>query len=220
MNADIQEAPILVGQSGDFDGIKFAMENDIFILGRDPDCDIVILDRQISRQHARLERRGAGTYLRDLGSKNGTYLNGKSVSDEMLVQDGDVIQVALAASFVFIGSDATMPLSMQDASQLGLGRMRMETRSHRIWLQNVEIDPPLSPPQYRLMELLYDHPERIITRDEIADVVWPGTDGVGVSDQAIDALVRRLRDRLAEVDEDHNYIVTVRGHGFRLDNPV
>jgi DNA-binding response OmpR family regulator len=35
---------------------------------------------------------------------------------------------------------------------------------------------------------------------------------------AIDALVRRLRDRLAEVDPGHNYIVTVRGHGFRFDN--
>jgi len=220
MDHDVNEAPILVGQSGDLDGMKFPINADEIVLGRDETCDVVIHDRQISRHHARLERRGAGTYLRDLGSKNGTYLNGQQVSEEMLVQDGDVIQIALAASFVFIGSDATMPLSMQDASQLGLGRMRMEAKSHRIWLQNVEIDPPLSPPQYRLIKLLYDQPERIITRDEIADVVWPGTDGVGVSDQAIDALVRRLRDRLAEVDHDHNYILTVRGHGFRLDNPV
>ena len=42
---------------------------------------------------------------------------------------------------------------------------------------------------------------------------------MGVSEQAIDALVRRLRDRLAEVDGSHQYIVTVRGHGFKLDNP-
>ncbi|MFZ4813533.1 MAG: winged helix-turn-helix domain-containing protein, partial [Phototrophicaceae bacterium] len=40
--------------------------------------------------------------------------------------------------------------------------------------------------------------------------------GEGVSEQAIDALVRRLRDRLAEVDPDTQYIVTMRGHGFRL----
>jgi DNA-binding winged helix-turn-helix (wHTH) protein len=32
--------------------------------------------------------------------------------------------------------------------------------------------------------------------------------------------VRRLRDRLAEVDSEHAYIVTVRGHGFRFDNPI
>jgi len=41
----------------------------------------------------------------------------------------------------------------------------------------------------------------------------------GVSQQAIDALVRRLRDRLFELDAEHQYVVTVRGHGFRLDNP-
>ena len=49
--------------------------------------------------------------------------------------------------------------------------------------------------------------------------VWPEALGEGVSEQAIDALVRRLRDRLNEVDPDAQYIVTVRGHGFRLDNP-
>jgi DNA-binding winged helix-turn-helix (wHTH) protein len=42
----------------------------------------------------------------------------------------------------------------------------------------------------------------------------------GVSEQSIDALVRRLRDRLTEFDKEHQYIVTVRGQGFRLDNPA
>ena len=51
------------------------------------------------------------------------------------------------------------------------------------------------------------------------ETVWPEAMGEGVSEQAIDALVRRLRDRLAETDEDWQYIITVRGHGFRLDNP-
>jgi DNA-binding response OmpR family regulator len=49
--------------------------------------------------------------------------------------------------------------------------------------------------------------------------VWPETSGAGVSKQAIDALVRRLRERLNEHDARSNFIVTVRGHGFRLENP-
>jgi DNA-binding response OmpR family regulator len=40
-----------------------------------------------------------------------------------------------------------------------------------------------------------------------------------VSERAIDTLVRRLRDHLGEIDPDCQYIVTGRGHGFRLDNP-
>ena len=38
-------------------------------------------------------------------------------------------------------------------------------------------------------------------------------------EQALDALVRRLRERLASVDPQHTYLITVRGHGLRLDNP-
>ena len=79
--------------------------------------------------------------------------------------------------------------------------------------------PPLSLAQFRLIELLYNSKKAVCSRDQIVGVVWPGTDGLGVSEQAIDALVRRLRDRLAEEDE-YNYIVTVRGHGFRLDNEL
>jgi DNA-binding response OmpR family regulator len=41
-----------------------------------------------------------------------------------------------------------------------------------------------------------------------------------VSEQAIDALARRLREKLAEADAGWDYLVTVRGHGFRLHNPV
>jgi DNA-binding response OmpR family regulator len=49
------------------------------------------------------------------------------------------------------------------------------------------------------------------------EAVWPEAAEEGVSDQAMDALVRRLRERVGELDPDHQYIVTVRGHGFRLD---
>ena len=50
--------------------------------------------------------------------------------------------------------------------------------------------------------------------------VWGDKEAVGVSEQALDALVRRLRDRLAATDARYNYLVTVRGYGLRLDNPV
>ena len=42
---------------------------------------------------------------------------------------------------------------------------------------------------------------------------------IQVTEQALDAMVRRLRERLADLDATHEYIVTVRGHGLRLDNP-
>ncbi len=82
-----------------------------------------------------------------------------------------------------------------------------------MFIAGKEVDPPLSLPQYRLLEMLYDAGGAVCTRDGVVEAVWPEAVGEGVSEQAIDALVRRLRDRLAEVDPDNQYIVTVRGHG-------
>ena len=87
-----------------------------------------------------------------------------------------------------------------------------------MWVVGQELDPPLSPAQYRLLELLYQEPGRVYSRDEVVEAVWPEDDREGISEQAIDALARRLRERLAEIDPDTQYVVTVRGHGFRLEN--
>jgi DNA-binding response OmpR family regulator len=47
--------------------------------------------------------------------------------------------------------------------------------------------------------------------------VW-GKETPWVTEQAFDALVRRLRERINQIDPDYDYIVTVRGHGLRLVN--
>jgi DNA-binding response OmpR family regulator len=60
---------------------------------------------------------------------------------------------------------------------------------------------------------------RVYSRDEIVAAVWPRDALAGVSDETIDALVGRLRRRIAALDPEHRYIVTVRGHGFKLVQP-
>jgi hypothetical protein len=215
----VNDIPVLIAQTGKLLGQSWNLDKKELIIGRGSDCDVVITDRQVSRHHACIRRTPDGYVLYDLGSKNGTHLNGALVKEATLLQDGDVIQVALALHITYIGTESTVPLSMTDAVPNGEGRLRMVPQAHRVLIGEDEIEPPLSPPQYRLLELLYRSPDRVVSRDEVAEFVWPGTMGVGVSNQAIDALVRRVRDRLAEVDPDHAYVVTVRGHGFRLDNP-
>ncbi len=220
MKDHTEEFPFLIAPDGELRGKRWPLVSSTFIIGRDQDCDLVLLDRQVSRHHARICRTSEGYLLEDLGSKNHTHLNGASIDSEVLLQDGDEIQIALAVRLTFIGSEATLPLSGEEVGHFGIGRLRMEVQAHRVWVNEKEIDPPLSPPQFRLLELLYRGSGKIVTRDEIAAYVWPGTDGIGVSDQAIDALIRRLRDRIFEVDPEHKYVLTVRGHGFRLENPI
>ena len=215
----VNDVPVLIAKTGKLHGQSWNLDKDEFIIGRGSDSDIVIPDRQVSRHHARIRRTPDGYVLYDLSSKNGTHLNGALVKVPTLLQDGDVIQVALALHLTYVGTESTVPLSMTDALKDSEGRLRMVPQAHRVSIGEEEIEPPLSPPQYRLLELLYRNPDRVVSRDKVAEFVWPGTMGVGVSNQAIDALVRRVRGRLAEVDPDHAYLVTVRGHGFRLDNP-
>jgi hypothetical protein len=202
-------------EEGALSGQRLAIDKRSVILGRGGhgvECDIVLPERQVSRQHAEIYLEGGRYFLRDLGSKNGTYLNGQVVSDATELDDSDVIQIALCERARFVGADATLPLDEVES----LYGLRLDPESRRIWIGSSELDPPLSPAQYRLLELLSEQIGRVYTRDEIVDSVWLEAERDGVTEQAIDALVRRLRDRLAELDPKGEYIVTVRGHGFRL----
>lgn len=213
------EFPVLIAQTGILNGQRWQVDRSLTI-GRDESCDIVIADRQISRYHARVSPLEDGVLLEDLGSKNGTFCNSKTVQEPLVLQDGDLVQVALVQQFVYLSSDATMPL---DAGQLPGreqgGRLFVDTRSRRVWIGAQEVLPPLSVPQFRLLQLLYEQQGRVVSRPELVASVWGDDEAEGVSEQALDALVRRLRDRLAMLDPTHAYMVTVRGHGLRLDNP-
>jgi DNA-binding response OmpR family regulator len=216
------DVPILIAQSGPVTGQRWTLSKEMFTIGRGAECDIVIPDRQISRVHARLRRGAEGFELEDLASKNGTHINGTPLKGRQALQDGDLIQLAFVARLVYVGSEATMPLKVDTTpggQLVSVGRLRLDSASRRVWVGEQELDPPLSVPQFRFLELLHQHPGQVCSREEVIAVVWPEAVGAGVSEQAIDALVRRLRDRLGEVDPGHQYVATVRGHGFRLDNP-
>lgn len=215
-----ENVPFLVAQGGSLNGQRWAILDELLI-GRDEQCDIVIPDRQVSRHHAKISRTPQGTLLEDLLSKNGTHVNGVLIRQPTLLQDGDSIQIALAQVFYYLSSDATLPLEELpgSASETNFA-LRLDKRGRRVWVRGQEIVPPLSLPQYTLLEILYDHCGQVVPRPTLIEAIWGEKEAVLVSEQALDALIRRLRQRLAEVDPLHEYIQTVRGHGLRLDNPT
>ncbi len=215
---DAQEAPLLMAQDGPLAGREFRLDRDVMTLGRGDECDVVVPERQISRVHMRIRREATGYFLEDLGSKNGTFVNGRQAQSgaSVLLQDGDEIQLALCVRMVFVGAEATLPLAGREEQPALSDGLRLDKAQRRVWIDDHELEPPLSLAQYRLLELLCDAGGRVVSREEVVAAVWPEAVEEGVSEQAIDALVRRLRDRLAELGQDHEYIVTVRGHGFRL----
>jgi hypothetical protein len=210
-----QDLPMLIVYDGELEGQRWVIDKEQMIIGRGTSCDIVLPERQVSRQHAQIERDNVGYLLRDLGSKNSTCVNGEEVRDKPYrLKDGDEIQLALCVKMGFIGADATLPLALSGPNR----GLHIDQAARRVFIGGLELTPPLSVAQYRLLELLFEREGEVISRDAIVEAVWPEEETMGISEQAIDALVRRLRDRISAADPDHAYIVTVRGHGFRLDN--
>lgn len=213
--SDEQDFPVLVAQNGPLKGDRWPLDRSL-VLGRDAGCDVSISDRQVSRFHARLTPGANGVVLDDLGSKNGTFYSGSRISAPVVLQDGDVFQVAMAQEFMFLSTDSTMPL---DTGPLRSGRLLLEMRSRQVWVNQQQMTPPLSALQFHLLWVLYERQGQVVTRQELVSAVWGDEQSAGVTDQALDALIRRLRDRLAAMDSENQYIVTVRGHGLMLENP-
>ena len=74
-------------------GARFALEHVITTAGRHPDSDIFLDDVTVSRRHVELERGTSGSVVRDVGSLNGTYLNGQRIEGDAAIRNGDELQV-------------------------------------------------------------------------------------------------------------------------------
>jgi hypothetical protein len=193
-----------------------SMSGDSLVIGRGASCDVSLKDRQVSRRHAMIYRQGNRYFLRDLGSRNGTFVNDNLVVAPRQLQDGDGIRIASRFRVIFVASEATAPLHREGPQRRGLS---LESGTRRVWVDGVKLEPPLSPAQFRLLEFLAARSGEVCTRQQIIDAVYAEEAAEGVTDQAIDALVRRLRTRLASMGSQHAFIKTVRGVGFRLQQP-
>ena len=84
--------PRLIVTRGADEGKQFNLNGPVLLIGRDSGAKIKLLDTEISRRHAELTETTDGYRIRDLGSVNGTFVNGRAVQDALL-RSGDRIQV-------------------------------------------------------------------------------------------------------------------------------
>ncbi len=115
------------------------------LVGRDPGCDLVIDDRSISRRHVAFELRGTTWMLVDQGSANGSYLDGKRVSEAAL-RDGQTVRLGSLVLRVQIESDApaTVLMARPDLGESTVVMARPEAPPD---ISTVEIQvPSLAPP--------------------------------------------------------------------------
>lgn len=80
----------LKAMSGAISGKMFLIDGTT-VLGRDPGCDIIITGPHVSRRHAEISIRSGQLWMKDLGSSNGSFLNGKR-SEESMLKHGDEVK--------------------------------------------------------------------------------------------------------------------------------
>src|SRR4051794_29633841 len=106
------------------------------LLGRDPECDMTIEDMEVSWRHARVATTDDRTTIEDLGSTNGTFVNGERILERQPLNPGDRIELGRAA----------LELVAPDFAVTGLHRPPPEITSMRQMLERPAEAPPDQPP--------------------------------------------------------------------------
>ena len=92
---------LLVGVRGPNEGARFLLDRDLITVGRHPDSDIFLDDITVSRRHAEFRRDGQRFWVHDVGSLNGTYVNGRR-ADHQLLATGDEVQIGKFKLMTFV----------------------------------------------------------------------------------------------------------------------
>ena len=95
---------LLIAQRGPSSGSRFLLDQDLTVAGRHPNADIFLDDVTVSRRHVEFVRSGKSFEMRDLGSMNGTYLNG-SRADGSVLSSGDVVQIGKYHLTFYLGGN-------------------------------------------------------------------------------------------------------------------
>jgi pSer/pThr/pTyr-binding forkhead associated (FHA) protein len=95
---------LLVVQRGPGAGSRYLLDTDLSTVGRHPESDIFLDDITVSRRHVEFRREDDTFRVHDVGSLNGTYLNGDRVDDAEL-QNGDEVRIG-KFRLIFFASDA------------------------------------------------------------------------------------------------------------------
>ena len=88
----IPPGAVILVQSGFYEGLEVCVDRDWLVVGRGRSADLVLAEPTISRSHAAIGFDAQGFFVQDLGSTNGTMVNGGK-AERTLLKDGDVIQM-------------------------------------------------------------------------------------------------------------------------------
>lgn len=129
---DKETVPSLEVLNGVAEGKKIFFSDDMheLVVGRDPECELSINEFVISRKHAKISKRWGGIVIRDLESKNGTFVNNRRIVEEFL-HDGD--RIALG----------TIVLLFRNPQEVNLAQLEMKVKPKQVPAQVKPEDIPI-----------------------------------------------------------------------------
>lgn len=205
----------LICLNGPKAGVEYELSGTTIKVGRAADADIMLHDQFASRQHAEIRFVDGAYQVRDLGSKNGVLVNGQRLlpNGSAWLEDGAEVQFA-STSFRFHDPAATVTAPSLIAVREPA--LRVDPTTRQVYVDGVLLDPPLSVKQFDLLWYLYQTRGRVVSKDEIAQAVWPEAQG-DVYDANIDRMISRLRSRIEPGSgEEPRFIATIRGYGYQM----
>jgi 3',5'-cyclic-nucleotide phosphodiesterase len=93
--------------NGSYEGRSFDLKGDTIYIGRSPDNDLQIKDRFVSRKHLRIFRKGSKYFIKDLKSKNGTFINGKQIPSGVEFELKEGLTIAIGMSVICLDKESS-----------------------------------------------------------------------------------------------------------------
>jgi hypothetical protein len=186
-------------------GREHVLRDESTTVGRAAGNQIVVTSKRVSRKHARLLRQGWRVILEDLGSTNGTYLNGERVRTRVELRDEDRVKVGDVV-LTFHDPNVTFP-------ETALPTLDVDLAAGVVRVDRELVE--LSAKEFALLAYLYQHQGEVCSKEEIGRAVWPEYEDA-VYDYQIESLVGRLRHRIEPDPAEPKLLVTLRGLGYKL----
>ncbi len=193
---------------------NYPIERETTIAGREAINDLVLNDAEVSRRHTRVIRDADGYYVEDLGSTNGTFVNGKRVTVPTLLYNGDIVELGKSVRLVFqldqpyeqmtrpvelepdvrpIAQQPPAPPPEDDYVQIG--------QPPQYEQQAYDDEPAYDPPPQRPSRPVYEEPQPEYSQQDSAEYYRPPS-----AQEASDSRTREDHDAAYNYDDEDEEI--------------
>ena len=192
--------------------------------GNSDAVDIKIPSQYVSRRHFRIRFDVDTYYISDLGSTNGSWVNGVrlQVSEEIVLRDRDEVYLAggrVKLTFHELLSTGNVTMPVNTSSPINVRpivetELILDSSARRVFVRGRE-STVLARKEFDILECLFKNKGTVVSRDKIAAAGWPERPHE-VPNQDIDQYIRRLRRKIEETPSEPKLIVTRVGYGYLI----